>query len=414
MLLNDFIFFTINDFSKDGGGTIRMKGVLNALAKSGKNVVLISNASDYNDFHPSIKHITLNLQINKQKRRIFQFVIALLPSFFSKLIFHKYANLIKKLFAQEDILNKQIISFEYFDNSMAYFFYELGLINTYINDTHGIAPLEFLHKRTDRIVDKLVNKFKYIITQKLDKKVTQKAKGLIFVSEGMRGYFEQKYSFISVKKNSIVRDGVNSILCNQAVNQQIVDKYREIYDISSNDKVILFAGNFKDMGGVMYLIEAFKILVNDNKSKKVKLLLLGDGERYDDVKNYLKEYSLDDKVILVGRTSYSELRNYQELSNVIVCPDKQHPYSELVPHIKYFDSLVSGKIVINGSFSSVREINRNEKFSIEFEPSNSNDLADKLYMVLCNLDKFTVKYKNNKKTICREFSYDNFVKALLK
>ena len=248
----------------------------------------------------------------------------------------------------------------------------------------------------------------------LDKKVFTNASGLIFVSSAMQKYFYNLYPTIATFKNYIVRDGVNSSLCLQNVDQDSVEKYRQTYDISVKDRVIMFAGNFKDLGGVMDLLDAFNILINEKKSQNIKLLLLGDGERYNDAKYFVKEKGLSEKVLFVGRTPYSELRNYQELADVIVCPDKQHPFSELVPHIKYFDSLASGKVVINGSFASVQEINTNEQFSIDFEPSNINDLAEKIDMVLSNLDKFTVKYKENKKIICSKFTYEQFVLGLLK
>ena len=297
---------------------------------------------------------------------------------------------------------------------MAYFLKEQKIINGYINDTHGIAPLEFLHNKTGNIMDNMINRLKYIMALRLDEKVLRSAKGMIFVSDAMKKYFESKYLFVSTKQNYIVRDGVNSSLCHQTVDTTMVGDHKVKYDLRDNDKVVLFAGNFKDLGGVMDLIEAFSILMSQNKLKNLKLLLLGDGERYEDAKILVKKYRLEDKVVFVGRTKYAELKNYQELADVVVCPDKQHPFSELVPHIEYFDSLASGKVVINGSFASVKEMNPNEKFSVDFEPSNVIDLANKIDMVLDNLEYFIVKYQENKKTICSEFTYGNFTKDLTK
>ena len=216
------------------------------------------------------------------------------------------------------------------------------------------------------------------------------------------------------QKNYILRDGVSSSLCRQTINETVVENYRKTYNVSHEDKIVLFAGNFKELGGVLDLLQAFYILVAEKKRQDIKLLLLGDGEEYQKSKQFVRDHKLSDKVIFAGRTLYSDLRNYQELADVIVCPDKQHPFSELVPHIKYFDSLASGKVVINGSFASVKEINCNEKFSVDFEPSNIIDLANKIEMVLHDLDYFTVKYRDNKKIICSKFTYDNFVKVLIK
>ena len=141
--------------------------------------------------------------------------------------------------------------------------------------------------------------------------------------------------------------------------------------------------------------------------------MLGAGERYNNSINFVKKNHLEGKAFFAGRTVYSELKNYQELADIIICPDVQHPYSELVPHVKYFDSLSSGKIVINGSFASVLEINIDERFSINFKPSDDLDLVNKIEMVLDNLDSYKKKYKDNQKIVCTKFTYNQFLKELI-
>ena len=65
------LFFTLNDFKNDGGSTIRMKGIVNALAEADQRVVLFSNAETHGRFHSSIKHIFLGVNISKKQKRIF-------------------------------------------------------------------------------------------------------------------------------------------------------------------------------------------------------------------------------------------------------------------------------------------------------------------------------------------------------
>ena len=85
--MTKFIFFTLNHFFYDDGGTVRMRGIINALANNGQNVILLSNTKSYRNFHPSVKHIYLNKKISKNKGRIFQFLLSLLPIFIVKKIF---------------------------------------------------------------------------------------------------------------------------------------------------------------------------------------------------------------------------------------------------------------------------------------------------------------------------------------
>ena len=70
--MKKLIFFTFNDFLIDGGGRVRMYGILNALAKENKKeIILISNIKDKGKFHSNIKHIYLDLKITSNQKRIF-------------------------------------------------------------------------------------------------------------------------------------------------------------------------------------------------------------------------------------------------------------------------------------------------------------------------------------------------------
>jgi hypothetical protein len=82
-------------------------------------------------------------------------------------------------------------------------------------------------------------------------------------------------------------------------------------------------------------------------------------------------------------------------------------------HTKYFESLSSGKVVINGNFSAVREINDNEQLSLSFEPSDICDLASKLIYALDNLEDLSDKYKKNADLISELYGYNSFVNGLL-
>ena len=411
--MKSYIFLTFNDFSQDDGGTIRMRGIVNALAEHNECVTLISNTQNYFKFDSNIEHIHLDYHVTKKYKQIFQISLSLLPQFVYRFLSYNFLNKMKNLFENNNIDTRAIFFFEYFDNSVGCFLKKNHLIKDYINDMHGIAPLEYKHKNIAGIIQKLENNLKLKIVTNLDKKVILEAKKLLFVSEAMKQYYEEKYPEIARNHNLILRDGTTKELCSQKVDAKLLERLHKKYHVTEIDNIILFIGDFKDFGGIIDLIKAFVILEKDGKMKNIKLLLIGNGERYLDAVALVSEYNLDKKIIFMGRISYSNLRTYQELGDVIVCPDKAHRYSELVPHIKYFDSLLSEKIVVNGDFQSIREIDRNEKFSILFDPSNINDLADKIQYALQNRDMLKSKFMKNKDKICKEYVYSNTVKVLM-
>jgi len=408
-MLNDFVFFTLNDFSKDDGGTVRMYGILNSIATLNKNVILISNASEYTNFNKNIKHVNLEKKVSKLEKKYYQFLLGILPFFLVRILTFFIIDKIKEKILYHNLVSRDIVFFEYMDNSVAYTLKRLHIVDNYINDIHGVASIEFGYKTDSDLIPKIFNRVKYYVSKLLDKKVFEQAKGFIFVSDTMKLFFENKYPFILNKESIVIRDGISKLMCEQTIENGLLRDLKSEFNIKSATKVIFFAGDFKDLGGVVDLVDAFSILNSKKQFSDLKLILIGDGERYSYIKNLVVSNNLNN-IILVGRVPYSQLRTYQELASIIVCPDKKHPYSNMVPHIKYFDSLASGKIVINGSFDSTKEMNTNEVFSINFEPSNILDLANKLQLCLENYDSYLDRFKNNNKIICNRFTYKNFIK----
>ena len=101
--MKKYIFFTLNDFKNDGGASIRMRSIVNALADAKNNVILISNSHESNSFNSDIEHINIGMTMSKADKRIFQFVIAFFPDFLSRVIFKK------KLMIFSSVLNKKIL-----------------------------------------------------------------------------------------------------------------------------------------------------------------------------------------------------------------------------------------------------------------------------------------------------------------
>ena len=76
--------------------------------------------------------------------------------------------------------------------------------------------------------------------------------------------------------------------------------------------------------------------------------------------------------------------------------------------------VVSGKLVISGSFNSVQEVNKDEFLSVNFIPSNVNDLAKKIEQVIVDYDELTEKYKDVKKYACEKLTYTSVIHRLYK
>jgi glycosyltransferase involved in cell wall biosynthesis len=410
-ILKNLYFFSMNDFSLTDGETVRAIGIIEALVEKGHYVTLISNAIEMNKFPNKVKHIFINKKLSKYEKRKFQSILAILPFIFVKIFYKEFYKHFDQIFKDNLLSNKEIIFFEYFDNTLAYYFKMNHLIDSCINDIHGIAPLEFWYTKQRRITGSFVKYIKYFISKLLDYKVYKNIDGLIVINKTIINYLIREYPFLKKKKIYIVADGISKSLLEQEIDNDLIATFKNKYFINDNTKIILFAGSFKNFGGVPDLVKAFNKM--HVKYHNLKLLLIGDGEDYAYVKELIEYNGIGNKVILLGPTNYNKLKSYQMLSDLIVCPDIKHPFTDMIIHTKYFESLSSGKVVINGKFSAVKEINDNEQLSLSFEPSNICDLASKMIYALDNLEMLTKKYKNNAYIIGEIYSYKNFVNGLI-
>ncbi|SCX94451.1 Glycosyltransferase involved in cell wall bisynthesis [Nonlabens sp. Hel1_33_55] len=409
-----YIFFTMNSFAHEGGGTIRMTGIMNELAKRCNEVLFISNVTKEITLHESIEQIHIDLLFSATDKRIFQGLVAVSDTMLANLHYRKLLKRLKEIYASLSIENAHLIFCEYLDNSIGYWLKKNGVIPHYTNDLHGVATLElkFQADQAKGFAEKLKFSTKYTFSQLLDKKVFNAANRLIFASSAMKDFFENLYPAVADKDNYILPYLLSTSSFNDEVDEGMRNQILQQYNITPEKKVILFAGAFKKTGGVADLIRAFNKLESDHEN--ALLLLIGDGYAMKDCQDLVEKNNLNDRVKFIGRTKYKELRTYQNISDILVCPDKQNVYSQLIIHVKYLDALLAQKIVINGKFKSVQEVNIDEKLSLNFEPSNIEDLKNTLERALKNTEALKQKYMGSRAYALNNLTYESKIAELEK
>lgn len=401
--MKEYVFFTMNNFEKEGGGTIRMYGILNSLSKSSR-VTLISNAIDTSKFHEDIQHIPLNFVYTPRKKREFQLLLTYTPIPVVNLFNLELLKLLKNILSKYS--GKNIFFFEYLDNSIGFWLKRNNVLKSYTNDLHGVATIEFDYQRevATNYRQKVVAMLKYKSAYILDKKVLSNAFKNIYASNAMMNYFKTLYPKLKDKPHTIV-PYLLPLNSNKNSNPELVRRILIKYNVSPKDKVIMFAGAFKPTGGVMDLIKAFEMI--HMRDESVLLMLVGDGVEQSKCKSYVNHSKLGEKIIFVGRTPYDHLSSYQDIAHVLVCPDTDNEFSNLIVHVKYLDALLANKVVVNGSFDSVLEINPHEELSPLFEPSNVDMLATLLGEILRNYDDYKEKYGDTKQIVLSTLTYSS-------
>ena len=406
----ELIFFTLNDFNKDAGESVRIYGIVNGLIAAGENVTLISNATDYKMFKAGINHVNLGFAFKHKKG--FQASLGLLPA---GIVYSLYKPLFKKIITALEAagaIHKEVFFFDYLDNSIGYLLKEKKLIAGYINDIHGIANLEFEAniRNAINIKSRIINTAKLFLSKRLDRKVFSNAAGFIFGSNAMDKYFSGLYPIQSAKRY-IIPYVLDDKTTEQKIAPALKKALEEQYHIQQTDFVILFIGTYKNTSGVDNLISVFDKLCDLHRH--LKLILVGDGPMKPKCDQLIAAGKWKEKIYTIDRIAYGDIVTYQSIAHVVVCPDDQNDFSEMIVHVKYFDALLSGKVVLNGSFSSVTEINVNDSLSVSFTPSSAASLFEKLHAIIENYSFYQDKYAHTRRYTIANLTYEKFITPLI-
>lgn len=120
---------------------------------------------------------------------------------------------------------------------------------------------------------------------------------------------------------------------------------RKEYDISENDIVLFFMGFIYDFAGMKEL--AIELGKNKELYQNMKILIVGDGDAYDELLAIRKEYNLQNQLILTGRQSYTKIPEFLASADFCLLPAHidEEIMQDIVP-IKLYEYLAMKKVVI--------------------------------------------------------------------
>ena len=142
--------------------------------------------------------------------------------------------------------------------------------------------------------------------------------------------------------------------------------------------LILFVGRLIELKGVLLLIDAFKMLSEDDKNKS-ELWIIGEGDLRAEIEHQLHTHNLKERIKLLGEIENNSLPEYYKKADVLVVPSLIEGQGVVI-----LEAMASGTPVIASAVGGVVDVIKDGVNGILVQPGNSGELAKKLSFVIEN------------------------------
>ncbi len=183
------------------------------------------------------------------------------------------------------------------------------------------------------------------------------------------------------------------------------DLNRAKYNISTNEKVLLYVGSLKPLKSVDTLIEALGQISKETLiNYKIKVLIVGDGVSKNELMKRTSELSLDQNVSFLGLVSRDEIPELYSLADFyIICSE-----FEGLP-ISLLEAFANGIPSVSSDAPGLINVSENNSNSLLFKTKDASDLSSKLENLFSNIPLQKRLILNSGRYYNENFSYSKLI-----
>ncbi len=226
---------------------------------------------------------------------------------------------------------------------------------------------------------------------------------VIVVSTALRDYYKNIHG-IPYEKFFVSPNAINP--GNMTLDQEKIKRLKRELTIE-NKITIGFVGSFFKWHGLDVLIRAFAKL--SQKYANLRLLLVGDGEHRNSLREIAVQEKMEKKILFVGNVPHTEIFNYIELMDITVLVNS-HWYGSPV---KLFEYGAMGKPVIAPDNVPVRDVFVDGKEVILVQPT-VEDCMKKIRMLVDNTDLRKKLARNIKMKVLERYTWSSQAQKILR
>jgi glycosyltransferase involved in cell wall biosynthesis len=270
------------------------------------------------------------------------------------------------IFTHQKEINRQIKEFEP-DVIIGF-----GILNSYLALRAAKSEhIPFIYYWID-VLHRLISlKPLQFIGKTLEQKTLRQADRVLTINDKLKDYVIKAGA--SPRVTHVIRAGIDTELFKPSAS---IGNLRKQYGLKETDIVLFFMGWLYHFSGLKEVAQELAKETNKN----LKLLIVGEGDAFEDLKQIRNKYNLQDKIILAGQRPYTEMPSFIAASDICLLP--AYPWEkvmqDIVP-IKLYEYMAMKKPVISTKLSGVmREFGEDNGVVYVDEPADAIDKAKSL------------------------------------
>ncbi len=209
--------------------------------------------------------------------------------------------------------------------------------------------------------------------KRVEQSVLRGAERVITINEKLRDYV---ISEGAKQDTAIICAGID-LHKFQPVSPREAIETRHAYGLKEDDRVLFFMGWIYNFSGV----KETAIALAGAENIDLKLLVVGEGDAYEDLKAIRDKYNLHDRLILTGKKPYSEIPRLVAASDICILP--AYPWEKIMQDIvpiKLYEYMAMQKPVICTRLPGVyREFGDDNGIVYVDKPEDTINKANELF-----------------------------------
>ena len=182
----------------------------------------------------------------------------------------------------------------------------------------------------------------------IESKNMKKADKIVAINEKLKDYAIEMGA--NPDETYVVRAGIDAERYDPTIDGSEI---RREYGIKEDDSVLFFMGTLFSFSGLKEV--ALELAKMKDEKPEIKLLFVGKGDAFDDLRKIRDEHHLENRIILTGRQPFKRIPEFLATADICLLPAYNNDIMRNIVPIKMYEYMAMGKPVITTKLPGVME-----------------------------------------------------------